>query len=271
MYQTLFGWKKGSFTGATEDGVGLIAASEKGTLFLDEIGYAEIKVQQSLLTFIEKGTYNRFGDPEERQSDVRLMFGTNQDLQRMIQDKEFAHDFYERISEREFVIPPLRERIADVELLVDKVISGLNHSTLCDIEISAEAIEELKQYKWPGNLRQLINYVKGLHDDCRYQRTMLVSLEMIKQSPPRDGSYTQQVVLENFQETIRSLIRNWEPSMGKILDDVIAPIVAKSYLDDLKMSRTDASKITGLDGTRGDDSTILHKLLQYESARKKFS
>ena len=59
--------------------------------------------------------------------------------------------------------------------------------------------------------------------------------------------------------------------MGKILDDVIAPIVAKSYLDDLKMSRTDASKITGLDGTRGEDSTILHKLLQYESARKKFS
>jgi len=185
----LFGWKKGSYTDAKSDGEGLISRADGGVLFLDEIGYAPIEVQKELLTFVETSKYRRYGDVEEREANVRLIFGTNQDLELLIRMGQFAHDFYERIAQRVFTIPPLRDRKTDIGSFTHFTITQLNHEKTKHVDIDKQATEKLKEYKWRGNVRALKTYLENLYNDCVYHDQPYITVDMIESTPPRDSAY----------------------------------------------------------------------------------
>jgi two-component system NtrC family response regulator len=115
----LFGYVKGSFTGATENREGLMTFANKGTMFLDEIGELPLEVQASLLRTLENKTYRRVGDKDERTTDIRLIFATNRNLAKEVEAGRFHEALYHRINVFNIELPPLRERKEDSSLLVD--------------------------------------------------------------------------------------------------------------------------------------------------------
>jgi DNA-binding NtrC family response regulator len=132
-----------------------------------------------------------------------------------------------------------------------------------------EAIEELKEYKWPGNLRQLFLYIENTYFDCLYAKQSKITRDVISQSPPRDGSYGRND-LEVFEKFIHRFIDSWTPDKGRLLQDVIEPIIAKCYLEK-KRNVTDSSSIVGIDGSAGKNSTLQKRFMEYEAAKQNLS
>jgi DNA-binding NtrC family response regulator len=146
----IFGHRKGSFTGASADTFGFVAAAENGTLFLDEIADLSPDVQAKLLRLIDARTYTRLGEAVERRADVRIVAATNKDLRQLIGQKLFREDLYFRLNVLPITIPPLRERREDIpELLAD--FQGL----LRGKKLGKDAVRVLVNYSWPGNVREL--------------------------------------------------------------------------------------------------------------------
>ena len=157
----LFGHEKGAFTGAAAAKQGLFEVADGGTLFIDEIGEMPVSVQVKLLRVLEDGSLRRVGSIRERQVHVRLLAATNRNLERQVEFGRFREDLYYRINVMSLELPPLREREGDIPLLVDHYLG--DGWTLED-----RALELLKAYHWPGNVRQLINVIeraKILSDD----------------------------------------------------------------------------------------------------------
>jgi two-component system, NtrC family, response regulator AlgB len=157
----LFGHVKGAFTGAIKDNSGRITACEGGTLFLDEIGDLPMSIQPKLLRFIQDREYERVGDQHTRKADVRLIAATNSDLENAVKEGHFREDLYYRLNVIQIDIPPLSERPDDVEFLVRDMLiffGAQNHKTF--IGFSNEAISALRNYSWPGNIRELRNVVE---------------------------------------------------------------------------------------------------------------
>lgn len=146
----LFGHEKGSFTGATATKSGLFEVADGGTLFIDEIGELPVGLQPKLLRVLEDGSFRRVGSHQERRVDVRIIAATNRDLTEELADGNFREDLYYRINVMSLVLPPLRERGEDVNLLIDHYLGDE-----WDLEDNARAL--LLSYRWPGNVRQLIN------------------------------------------------------------------------------------------------------------------
>ncbi|MFC1553929.1 sigma-54-dependent transcriptional regulator [candidate division KSB1 bacterium] len=263
VYTILFGWKKGSFTNAITDGVGLIEKAENGTLFLDEIGYVDLDVQKSLLTFLDEGTYRRYGDPIERKANVKLIFGTNQDLLFLVNSGLFQPDFYERIAQRVLTIPPLRKRPEDIELFIKWMQINLKAPQDYNIHFDKKALKALKSFSWPGNIRQLQYYTQNLIQDAYYSKRKVISSDIVLKNPPRNSLYYQKTNLELLEQLLKEFIKNWDGSKGKLNETILEPILAKIYLNDLGQKRTDASRILGIDASRGNNSTLLKRLDNY--------
>ena len=154
----LFGYMKGSFTGATANKKGLFEVADKGTIFLDEVGEMSPGMQVKLLRAIQERTIRRVGGTEEIAVDVRIIAATNRDLTAMVAENQFREDLYYRISVIPLEIPPLRHRRDDIPLLADHFLSRLNTTMKKEIErISEEALKRLENYDWPGNVRELEN------------------------------------------------------------------------------------------------------------------
>jgi len=158
----LFGYVGGAFTGARQKGmVGKFELANKGTLFLDEIDGLPLDLQAKLLRVLQQNEIMRLGDTRTMQIDVRIISATNKDLLDEVEAGNFREDLYYRLNVVEIVIPPLRERIDDLELLMHHIKSrqclemGIPHPT-----ISEEALEILKSYDWPGNIRELENTIE---------------------------------------------------------------------------------------------------------------
>jgi len=157
----LFGYKKGSFTGATKDDIGLIRKAENGTLFLDEIGEMDIKLQSKLLRFIQEKETRQIGDEKNYPVDVRIICSTNRNLKEEIKSGNFREDLYYRINVINIVAPPLRERIEDLDLLVPHFIDKYRISYNKDVKgITDEAMNQLKNYDYVGNVRELENIIQ---------------------------------------------------------------------------------------------------------------
>jgi NtrC-family two-component system response regulator AlgB len=151
----LFGHRRGAFTGAVADRIGKIQAAEKGSLFLDEIGELPLEIQPKLLRLLQERTYERVGDPTERPADVRVITATNRDLAEEVRAGRFRRDLFERLNYVPLRIPPLRERKADIPLLLEH---GLRqHDAGRWIEVTPEAAQFLVEldFSWPGNVRHL--------------------------------------------------------------------------------------------------------------------
>ena len=157
----LFGHVKGAFTGAVRDNPGRIAACEKGTIFLDEVGAIPLSIQPKLLRFIQEREYERVGDHQTRQADIRIISATNENLEQAVKDGRFREDLYYRLNVIEIKIPPLRERPDDIEDIANNMLAffgAQNHKTFTGF--SGNAIAALRNYDWPGNIRELRNVVE---------------------------------------------------------------------------------------------------------------
>jgi DNA-binding NtrC family response regulator len=153
----LFGYVKGAFTGAVQSKIGRIHAAQGGTLFLDEIGDLALGLQSKLLRFLEQGEIQRLGSNDTFRVDVRVIAATNAQLRALVQQKAFREDLYYRLSVFPVDLPPLRDRMEDLNLLMDSFLAKFCPH---NVSITAEAVALLQQHSWPGNVRELRNVIE---------------------------------------------------------------------------------------------------------------
>jgi formate hydrogenlyase transcriptional activator len=157
----LFGHEKGAFTGAISQKIGRLELADQGTLFLDEVGDIPLEIQPKLLRALQEREFERLGSTRTKKVDVRLVAATNRDLERMIEDREFRSDLYYRLNVFPIRIPPLRERPDDIPLLVRNFTQRYGRRMSKDIQtIPAPAMKKLIAWDWPGNIRELENFIE---------------------------------------------------------------------------------------------------------------
>jgi formate hydrogenlyase transcriptional activator len=157
----LFGHEKGAFTGAIAQTMGRFQLANKGTLFLDEIGDLPLQLQPKLLRVLQEQEFERLGSARTIKVDVRVVAATNQDLPRMVQDRQFRADLYYRLNVFPICLPPLRDRSGDIPCLVRHFIRRYSLQLQRNIQdIPDEALDVLKRYDWPGNIRELQNFIE---------------------------------------------------------------------------------------------------------------
>jgi DNA-binding NtrC family response regulator len=154
----VFGHERGAFTGAVSRKPGLVEAARGGTLFLDEVGDIPLTQQVKLLRLLETGTFRPVGSVSAQQTDFRLVCATHRDLKRMIVERAFRQDLYYRISAFPIELPPLRERVQDLPLLVDSLLQRIAGERT--LSLSRAAAELLVRYRFPGNVRELRNILE---------------------------------------------------------------------------------------------------------------
>ena len=157
----LFGHEKGAFTGAISQKVGRLELADQGTLFLDEVGDVPPEVQPKLLRALQEREFERLGSTRTKKVNVRLVAATNRDLEKMIADREFRSDLYYRLNVFPIRIPPLRERREDIPMLVSYFVQKFARQMQKRIEtIPAAAMRKLTEWDWPGNIRELQNFIE---------------------------------------------------------------------------------------------------------------
>jgi formate hydrogenlyase transcriptional activator len=157
----LFGHERGAFTGAVAQTMGRFQAADRGTLFLDEIGDLPLELQPKLLRALQEKQIERLGGGHTFQVDVRVVAATNQDLWGMVQEKKFRADLYYRLNVFPIRLPPLRERGDDIPLLIEHFVEMFARRQGKSIErIPHEVMEALTRYSWPGNIRELQNFIE---------------------------------------------------------------------------------------------------------------
>lgn len=160
MESQLFGHKRGAFTGADKDHAGLFQQANTGTLFLDEVGELTLEGQAKLLRILEGHPFLPVGDTKEITVDVRVIAATNRDLREYVREKRFREDLYYRLSVFELIVPPLRDRGRDIELLTDHFLDHFRaQHGRPNLQLSDKARQRMLEYKWPGNVRQLRNVI----------------------------------------------------------------------------------------------------------------
>ena len=157
----MFGHERGAFTGAINSRVGRFALADHGTLFLDEIGDMALELQPKMLRVLQEREFEAVGSTRTTQVDVRVLASTNRDLREMVRDREFREDLYYRLNAFPIVLPPLRERKADIPEFVKYFVQEFASSMDKTIEIiPEETMRMLVEHAWPGNIRELQNYVE---------------------------------------------------------------------------------------------------------------
>src|SRR5712672_3084247 len=156
----LFGHERGAFTGAINSHVGRLALADRVTLFLDEIGDMPMELQPKLLRVLQEREFEAVGSTRTTRVDVRVVAATNQDLKQMVREREFREDLYYRLNAFPIYLPPLRERKADIPELVEHFVQQSTDSMDKTIEtIPEETMRALVRHHWPGNIRELQNYI----------------------------------------------------------------------------------------------------------------
>ncbi len=157
----LFGHEKGAFTGALTKQIGRFELANKGSLFLDEVGDIPLELQTKLLRALQEQEFERLGNPHTIKVDVRVIAATNCDLSQMVKDRTFRQDLFYRLNVFPIVVPPLRERAGDVELLVRHFVVKYASRMRKKIEsIPAATMKALRNYDWPGNIRELEHFIE---------------------------------------------------------------------------------------------------------------
>jgi transcriptional regulator with GAF, ATPase, and Fis domain len=157
----LFGYKRGAFTGAYADRKGLFEKADGGTMFLDEVGDMSLETQAKLLRTLQTGEIRAVGDMRTKKVSVRIIGATNQDLEKVIREGAFREDLYYRINTFTITLPPLRERIEDIPFLAEFFLQRARAKVNKKVDaISPQALILLRNYSWPGNLRELENIIE---------------------------------------------------------------------------------------------------------------
>ncbi len=208
----LFGYTKGAFTGANETRNGFFQAANNGTIFLDEIGNASLAVQGKLLRVLQEKEVIKVGAQKPEKLNVRILAATNSNLEEMIAGKHFREDLYYRLTVVSIKVPPLRERISDIPLLVNKFLQkyGVEYRDRL-VSITPEAVEVLQRYSWPGNIRELENIIQRAVIMCDGQVTVKHLPEQVKfkiDFPEESLKPLRQVEKEYIQKVLASTGNN---------------------------------------------------------------
>ena len=178
----LFGHEKGAFTGAITTRKGYFEMADKGTLFLDEVGELPLTTQVRLLRVLENGEFIKVGSSKVQKTDVRIVAATNKDLLKLVDEGKFREDLYYRLNTVQIDLPPLRERKDDIYLLFRKFVSDFSHKYgRPPVRLTPDAINLLKSYHWPGNIRQLKNIAEQI---CILEEDRLIDAERLKKYLP---------------------------------------------------------------------------------------
>jgi DNA-binding NtrC family response regulator len=206
----LFGHEKGAFTGALTKRMGRFELADGGTIFLDEVGDISPSTQIKLLRVLQEKEFERVGGNDTIKVNVRVIAATNHDLRRLIEEGKFREDLYYRLNVVHIELPPLRERVEDIPLLVSFFINRLNEEKVYGIKgITKEAMQILLGYKWPGNVRELENALESsmaLAGGDVIEAKYLPSFLLL--GPPQDGDFyriTQGLTLSEMERELISL------------------------------------------------------------------
>ena len=223
----LFGHEKGSFTGAIGESEGYFGIADKGTLFLDEVGELPLATQARLLRVLENGEYIRVGGQEVRKTDVRIIAATNVNIRRAISEGRFREDLYYRLNSIVIQMPPLRDRGDDIVLLFRLFSMQMSEKyRLPRIELTADAKEVLKKYKWPGNVRQLKNITEQMSVLCKERN---IDVEQILRFIPQDEESTQLATItpqnsnrtyENERETLFKILYEMKRNVSDLRTEI---------------------------------------------------
>ncbi|MEX2475936.1 PEP-CTERM-box response regulator transcription factor [Marinobacter sp.] len=193
----LFGFEKGSFTGATQSKKGKIEHANGGTLFLDEIGDMPMALQAKLLRFLQERMVDRVGSVNPIPVDVRVVCATHRNVSELIERSDFREDLYYRISEITLDVPPLRERDGDALVIAQSLLKSLGKQMeRSHLSFSEDAITAINHYAWPGNVREMINKVKRATIMAEGKRVTAVDLELSQDDSPYDSQLNLRQVRE---------------------------------------------------------------------------
>jgi two-component system, NtrC family, response regulator AtoC len=163
----VFGHARGAFTGSVGERIGMYEQANGGTLFLDEVGELPLSQQAKLLRVLESGQYRRVGGRGSRKADVRIICATNRHLWDHVKAGQFREDLYYRIACLAVRLPPLRERLDDISMLAPNLLELISRTMSRSFDVTPAAIEQLKQYQYPGNVRELRNilFIAATHSN----------------------------------------------------------------------------------------------------------
>ena len=245
----LFGYEKGAFTGADRNGkIGKIELADNGVLFLDEIGELPTDLQIKLLQVIQQKTISRVGGLEKIDVDFRLVAATNKDLQKAVKEGSFREDLFYRLNVISIKIPPLRKRRDDILPLIMGFLDKFNARYRKNLEISSEALHLMEQYDWPGNIRQVENFIERLVVITRKRELSACDLpeefRMLRKSPDEYEGSSLSDMLEDFErEIFVSAFRKYRTSIavGKALriGQTTAARKLRKYIPEYTKNRMD--------------------------------
>jgi transcriptional regulator with GAF, ATPase, and Fis domain len=226
----LFGHEKGSFTGANESRKGYFEVTDKGTIFLDEIGEMPLSTQSRLLRILENGEFIKVGSSKVQKTDVRIIAATNVKLEEAVRNKKFREDLYYRLNTVPIVVPPLREREEDISILFRKFASDFSDNNKIEpVRLSDDAKNELKKYRFPGNIRELKNLAEQI-SVLEIERN--ITLKTIRKYIPETSNlptlskFNSESNDENYNERdilykILFDLKNDVTEMKKIIDNIL--------------------------------------------------
>jgi DNA-binding NtrC family response regulator len=199
----IFGHKRGAFTGALADQLGLIAQAQGGTLFLDEVDALSRATQVKLLRFLQDGEYRAVGGQAFVRADIRVIAATNANIDRLVSDGKFREDLFYRLNVLGLVLPPLRDRRGDILLLADHVLEAQAAAAKsAPKKLSLPALNRLLGHSWPGNIRELENVLTRAVVLCDKDTIELSDLNLPKEGTPEEEP--------SFQKTKARVVRRFE-------------------------------------------------------------
>lgn len=208
MESEFFGHRKGSFTGATEDKPGLFQAANGGTLFLDEVADLPLTMQVKLLRAIQEKAVRAVGGQTENVVDVRILSATHKDLAAEVAAQRFRQDLYYRLNVIELRVPCLRERREDIPLLAASVLARLAQgSGLPPAQLTPAALETLKGYRFPGNVRELENMLERAYTLCEDDRIEASDLRLSETAVNADAGEASLAQVDNLEDYLESVER----------------------------------------------------------------
>lgn len=208
MESEFFGHKKGSFTGAIEDKQGLFQASNGGTLFLDEVADLPLTMQVKLLRAIQEKAVRAVGGQQELVVDVRILCATHKDLAAEVAAGRFRQDLFYRLNVIELRVPPLRERREDIPLLAEIMLQRLTEgSSLPTARLTTEALDKLKCYRFPGNVRELENMLERAYTLCENDQIQATDLRLADAAPASDADMASLAQIDNLEDYLEEIER----------------------------------------------------------------
>ena len=239
----LFGYEKGAFTGATVSRKGKFEQANGGTLFLDEIGDMSLSLQAKMLRVLQEKRIERVGGKGEVAVDVRVIAATHQPLEKMVEEGTFREDLFYRLQATSLMLPPLRDRLGDVELLTRHFLTRLGDELEVEGKISREALSHLARQSWPGNVRQLQNVLRR---SLLKRRDLVIGQEDVKEFLTEAKSETESSLMTLAREVLDEAEESGEGKAFRQVVQEAEQVVIRAALERSGGNQSKAARWLGI-------------------------